>query len=81
MANIVEVPCPNDVEVWDVGPNYMDRFTVFMPDGAVFTMSTNALSPIGICNYEGSSKTVRKDGRRRHTIPEHVSKKIEALRT
>ena len=80
MSRIVEVPCPDDVEVFDVGPDYMDRFTVFMPCGYVYTMSTNALSPIGVCRYEGTEKQVKKEGRRRYAIPEHVAEKIEELR-
>lgn len=88
---IKEVVCPDDVLVYDRQDRddngdfvHLDRFTVFMPDGTVYAMSTNACSPIGICRYVGTDvqikPTLGKGDVIRDTIPEHVFKKIEALR-
>lgn len=82
MTNIPETDCPLDVTVYDRGSHYMDRFTVFMPDGSVFCMSTNACSPIGICRYEGQHDEVPLTNQDvlRKSIPLHVNNKIEELR-
>ena len=88
---IKEVPCPDDVLVYDRQARdatgefiHLDRFTVFMPDGAVYTMSTNACSPIGICRYAGTDvqvkSTLSKEDVIRDTIPVHVFRQIQSLR-
>lgn len=79
---IREVKCPNGIEVYDRGIDYMDRFTIFMPDGEVFCMSTNACSPLGVCRYEGTRKQVVLTDAdvRRDMVPVHVARKINDLR-
>lgn len=79
---IRQVKCPKEIKIFDRGPEYMDRFTVIMPDDEVWCMSTNALSPNGICRYEGRSSelSITKADVLCKTVPVHVACKAESLR-
>lgn len=81
MAIIPMVPVPPHVRVYDSGPDFHDRFTVVFPDDSIYTMSTNAMSPIGMCQYAGTVQNVPfdPDAIRVEMIPDHVAQRIALL--
>lgn len=81
MSKIPMVAVPNGVRVYDSGPDYFDRFTVIFQDGCLFTMSTNAMSPRGICRFEGQASSVPfdKNAKQVEFVPQHVAEKIRQL--
>jgi len=76
---------PDGVQVTDNGgPNKggtHDRFTVIMPDGAVYSMSTNAMAESGVCLFQGNGYKADSSEETRTQIPLHVFQKIEELLT
>lgn len=81
MVPMVQVP--REVRVYDSGKDFFDRFTVVFPDGALYRMSTNAMSDIGFCQYAGHRDRTPFDSTARLVaeIPLHVAQRIEALLT
>jgi hypothetical protein len=81
MAHIPMVAVPDGVRVYDSGPDYFDRFTVIFKDGALYTMSTNALSDRGICRFEGMQNEVPRDPKAKMVefVPAHVAERIKLL--
>lgn len=81
MSHIPMVAVPAGVRVYDSGPDYFDRFTVIFQDGALYTMSTNALSDRGICRFEGMQNEVPLDSQAKMVefIPVHVAERIKML--
>jgi len=73
------VKVPENVKVFDNDGKTYDRYTVFFPDGAVYTMSVNALSPLGVCMYVGEEQDVPKVGYAQILTPVHVGEKIKEL--
>jgi len=82
MSHIPMRKIPDGVTVTDNGgPNHggtHDRFTVTMPDGAVYSMSTNVLADTGVCSFRGGYKP-GKNEQECEMIPVHVEQKIKEL--
>lgn len=74
---------PEGVQVTDNGgPNHggtHDRFTVIMPCGDVYSMSTNVMSEGGVCMFHGNNLKPDPNERHRDQIPLHVFQKIKQL--
>ncbi len=83
--NIPEESVPPSVKVYDEGGKRegasICRFTVVFPDGAVYLMSTNAMSPIGFCYYAGQADdfVIPDHHKQRTVVPLHVVQRIREL--
>lgn len=88
MANfrnrIPMVDVPQGVLVTDNGGDKRggthDRFTVTLPTGDCYSMSTNVMDPEhGVCMFHGQNLKHDPDETQREQIPLHVAQKIKEL--
>lgn len=71
------VAIPDELLVYDFGPNYYDRLTVIYPDGAAFTTTLNEEPYF---HYEGQFHEISvADGKRLRLLPPYVLARIEGM--